>query len=180
MDYQVIRSKRKTLALEISPQLDVLVRAPQRLPKAQIDAFVLAHQAWIAAALARMQTRVAAQPNPDPAQLALLRQEALDVIPTRVAYYSEKMGLHPKSVCINAAKGRFGSCSGVNRLNFSCLLMAYPPEAIDYVVVHELAHMQHKNHSKDFYALIAVYLPDWPARRALLRAENFGKKDATL
>ena len=61
------------------------------------------------------------------------------------------------------------SCSGKNRLCFSWRLMDYPEEAIDYVVVHELAHIRHHNHSRDFYALVASILPDYKERQALLR-----------
>jgi predicted metal-dependent hydrolase len=72
-------------------------------------------------------------------------------------------------VKITAARKRFGSCSGRNGLCFSLYLMQYPPEAIDYVVVHELAHITHKNHSPAFHSLIARYLPDHKARRAMLK-----------
>ena len=71
---------------------------------------------------------------------------------------------------ITSARTRFGSCSGKNSLCFSWRLMEYPEEAIDYVVVHELAHLRYMNHGAEFYALIARYLPDWKTRRALLRA----------
>ena len=68
-----------------------------------------------------------------------------------------------------AASSLLGSCSSKNSLNFSLYLLQYPPEAIDYVIVHELAHIVHKNHSPAFHALIARYLPDHKARRAMLK-----------
>ena len=86
------------------------------------------------------------------------------------AYYSEQMGLYPTQVRITGARTRFGSCSSQGHICFSWRLMQYPPEAIDYVVVHELAHLRYMNHGAEFYALIARYLPDWKARRALLQA----------
>lgn len=168
-DYTILRSKRKTLSLEITRASEVLVRAPQGLPQEQIDHFVLSHRAWIDTHLAQMQARLAAHPPPSPEHLKLLRRSAKEQIPGRVAYYSERMGLSPSVIRINSAKTRFGSCSAANHLSFSCLLMDYPDEAIDYVVVHELAHIQHKNHSPAFYALIEDYLPDWRTRRQLLR-----------
>lgn len=87
-----------------------------------------------------------------------------------MAYYSERMGLYPTQVRITGARTRFGSCGSQGHICFSWRLMQYPPEAIDYVVVHELAHLRYMNHGAEFYALIARYLPDWKARRALLRA----------
>ena len=79
------------------------------------------------------------------------------------------MGLVPSGVKITSARTRFGSCSGKNGLCFSWRLMQYPPEAIDYVVVHELAHIRHHDHSPAFYALVGQYLPDWEARVKLLK-----------
>lgn len=66
--------------------------------------------------------------------------------PARIAYYSEQMGLCPAAVTITGAKKRFGSCSASNRLCFAWRLMRYPEAAVDYVVVHELAHIRYKNH----------------------------------
>ena len=79
------------------------------------------------------------------------------------------MGVQPAGIAITGARKRFGSCSGKNRICFSWRLMAYPEAAIDYVVVHELAHIRHKNHGPDFYAFVQEILPDWRERRALLR-----------
>ena len=74
-----------------------------------------------------------------------------------------------KTVTITGAEKRFGSCSARNSICFSWRLMQYPDEAVDYVVVHELAHIQEKNHGRAFYALVGRYMPDWRERRALLK-----------
>lgn len=79
------------------------------------------------------------------------------------------MGLRPAGITITGARTRFGSCSSKRRISFSFRLMQYPPEAIDYVVVHELAHLRHMNHSAQFYALIEQYMPDYKVRRAMLK-----------
>lgn len=94
---------------------------------------------------------------------------AREVLPEKVQYYSRIMGLFPTGIMITGARKRFGSCSGENRICFSWRLMMYPEEAIDYVVVHELAHIRHKNHSKAFYACVEEVLPDWKKRRNLLK-----------
>ena len=91
------------------------------------------------------------------------------MIPGRVEHFAARMGVRPTGVKITSAKSRFGSCSGKNSLCFSWRLMAYPPEAVDYVVVHELAHITVKNHSRAFYRLVEQYLPDWRERRELLK-----------
>ena len=166
-DYRLIRSNRKTLALELRPGGEVWVRAPRWMPRAAIDRAVCEREEWIARKLCEMPPP---RPEPDDRQLAAWREQAARVIPPRVAYYAGVMGLTPAAVKINAARTRFGSCSSRGNLNFSCRLMAYSPEAIDYVVVHELAHLRHPNHGRAFYALVESVLPDYKARIQELRS----------
>ncbi len=171
--YRLIRSDRRTLSLEVTPRLETLVRAPRRCPIAEIERFVSGHAAWIARQIQRQQRRQQtglARPV-SPEQERELRQLAQQVLPQRVAYYGAQMGLTPAGIRITGAQKRFGSCSGQNRLCFSWRLMLYPPEAIDYVVVHELAHIRHHDHSPAFYALIERYMPDHRQCRALLQGE---------
>ncbi len=167
MTYAILRSQRRTMCLEISRDGKVTVRAPLAMPLDRIEAFVASRQGWI-------QKHLATLPPPRPAptaeEIEALRDKAKAYLPARVAHYAALMGLTPTSVKITSAKLRFGSCSGRNGLCFSLFLMQYPPEAIDYVVVHELAHIRHPNHSPAFYDLVATYLPDHKARRALLRS----------
>ncbi len=171
IDYELIRSSRRTLALEITADLRVVVRAPHLCSKREIERFVVSHERWIARQreVQRARAAAAAARQVTPEEEAHLRALAAEVIPARVAHYSALMGLVPTGVRITGAQKRFGSCSGKNRLCFSWRLMQYPPEAIDYVVVHELAHIRHHNHSAAFHALVAQVLPDHRERRALLR-----------
>ncbi len=170
-DYELIRSSRRTLGLEITTDLRVVVRAPYRCSAREIERFVAAHEDWIARHLITQRERaaVAAARQVSPEEEARLRALAAEIIPQRVAYYSAVMGLTPASVRITGAQKRFGSCSSKNGLCFSWRLMQYPPEAIDYVVVHELAHIRHHDHSAAFHALVEKYLPDHRTRRTLLR-----------
>ena len=167
--YLLKRSKRKTLAVEVTRAGEVIVRAPLRMPEREILRFLSAQREWIDAHVALQKQREAAHPVPDAAEEARLKALAKEVIPPRVAHYGSIMGLAPTSVKITSAKTRFGSCSAKNGLCFSWRLMQYPMEAVDYVVVHELAHIVHKNHGKAFYALIGSVLPDYPERRKLLK-----------
>ena len=168
--YELIRSGRKTLALEITRDCRVLVRAPRRLPKAQIDRFVAGHAAWIAQHLAEQRRRAdLAPPAPMPAEIAALKERARRILMPKVAFWSEKMGLAPTGVIITAARTRYGSCSGKNSLCFSCFLANAPEAAVDLVVVHELCHIRVKNHGPAFYALLEQMLPDWRERKRLLR-----------
>ena len=167
--YELIRSSRKTLALEITRDCRVVVRAPHRLPRDRIDAFVAQHEAWIASHLERQRQRVAAMPlAPTQEEIAALKARAREILPPKVAYYSQKMGLSPTGIRITTARKRYGSCSGKNSLCFSCFLVNYPDAAIDLVVVHELCHIQVKNHGPAFYALLESVLPDYRERKKLL------------
>lgn len=169
MDYTLIRSSRRTMALEITRDGRLLVRAPQRAPQAVIDRFVASHADWIAAHLEKQRQRAQAHPPLTEDEIAALRQKARDILPGRVAHYAEWMGVTPTGIKITGAKTRFGSCSAKNSLCFSLYLMAYPDTAVDYVVVHELAHIRHKNHSPAFYAEVARVMPDYRERRKLLK-----------
>jgi len=167
--YTVKRSSRKTMSLEITRDLTVLVRAPLWMPQSEIERFVTAQQRWIAEHKTRMQKRQQRQDALSPEQIDALRRRAEELLPARTAYYAAQMGVCPTGVKITSARTRFGSCSAKNSICYSWRLMLYPPEAIDYVVVHELAHIRHKNHSAAFHAEIARILPDHLTRRALLR-----------
>lgn len=169
-DYTVIRSRRRTLALEVTHQGTALVRAPLRAADEDIARFVDSHRQWLEKHLAARQAYLAAHPEPSAQQMALWRQQAKALLPPLVAQWAQRMGVQPAGITITAARTRFGSCSGKDRLSFSLYLMAYPPAAIEYVVVHELAHIRHHDHSPAFYREVETYLPDWRARRALLRS----------
>ena len=168
--YELIRSHRKTLALEITADCRVLVRAPMRLSQARIDAFVEQHADWIARHLERQRQRAETiPPAPTQAEIEALKAKARAVLPEKVAFWSRKMGVTPTGIKITTARKRYGSCSGKNSLCFSCFLMNYPEEAIELVVVHELCHIKVRNHGPDFYALLEQHLPDHKERKKLLK-----------
>ena len=171
VEYTLIRSSRRTLGLEITSDLRVLVRAPKRCSQRQIDDFVARHERWIRDHMAiQERRRVAAMAREvTPEQEAVLRRRAKEYIPQRVAQWAPLVGVSPTGVKITSAQKRFGSCSGKNGLCFSWRLMQYPPEAIDYVVVHELCHIHHHNHSAAFWSAVARVMPDYKQRQALLR-----------
>ena len=118
---------------------------------------------------AQQQKAASAPPPPTEAEIAALKEKARAILPQKVAYYAAVMGVTPTGVRITSAKGRFGSCNAKNALCFSWRLMQYPEAAVDYVVVHELAHIKQHNHSAAFYREVQKVLPDYKAREQLLR-----------
>lgn len=170
MEYTLTRSDRKTLGVEVKRDGTIVVRAPRRLPKREIDRFLSTRMDWIRKARTRQQNRAEAHPEPTEQEKKAYIRKAKAILPGKLEYWSKRMGLYPTQIRITGAKTRFGSCSSQGHICFSWRLMQYPDPAIDYVVVHELAHLRHMNHSKEFYALVERYLPDWRARKALLNS----------
>ena len=166
-EYTLIRARRKTLGLQIKDG-KVIVRAPMRLPKATIDAFVIKHESWIVKNLAKERAGQSL-PKLTEQELGTLAEQAKEVIPARVAYYAALLGMEYGRITIRTQKTRWGSCSAKGNLNFNCLLMLAPPEVLDSVVVHELCHRKHMNHSKAFYDEIERVMPDYKARHAWLK-----------
>lgn len=169
MDYKRVECRGKTLSLHIDETLQVVVRAPRWVPKAEVDRFVRSHESWIQKATERQRRRNEQEALLTEKRITELKALAKAELPRRTAYFAKIMGVTPKSVKITSAKKRFGSCSGQNGICYSWRLMLYPSEAIDYVVVHELAHIRQKNHSPAFYREIEKILPDYKARAKLLK-----------
>ena len=158
MEYKLIRSKRKTIELSIGDDFLPLVKAPLKMSTEDIEKFVMKHEKWIEKQIIKKHEhdeRFALSSEEE----IMLKEKALPYLTERTEYFAKLMGLKYTGIKITSAKKRFGSCSGKN----------YPPEAIDYVVVHELAHIIYKNHGKDFYKLIEKYLPDYKKREKLLK-----------
>ena len=167
----MIRSDRRTLSVEVDSSGAVLVRAPRLMPKWCIEAFVRERKAWIEAAKARQQKRQAMLPVIREEDKPLYVKMAKAILPGKIENYAKRMGVQPTGLTVTSARTRFGSCSGKNRLSFSWRLMAYPEAAIDYVVVHELAHIRYKDHSRAFYGFIESVLPDYRDRIRLLKGK---------
>lgn len=176
---EVIRSKRKTLAIEIRPDMRVVVRAPEKIPQNEIIKFVEEKQNWIKKHLVQMYFKAEEikkqkkEPALTNADIEKLCQKALSVIPDKVKYYAEIMGVTYGRITIRNQKTRWGSCSSKGNLNFNCLLMLMPDKVLDYVVVHELCHLKQMNHSKKFWKEVERYMPDYPNYKKWLN-ENGG------
>jgi len=168
-DFEIIRSERRTLALEITDNAKILVRAPRHCPRAYIQSFVDNHADWIDSHMQKQRLRAQIRPQLSDEDCEDLIKRAKNEILPLVEYYAGIMRLSPTGIKITKATKRFGSCSSKNRLCFSFRLMQYPQAAIEYVVVHELAHLVHHNHGRDFYALIKSVLPDYKQRNKLLK-----------
>lgn len=200
--YTLIRAKRRTMVIQVKPDGTVVVRAPMKLAKREIDRFVQQKEEWI---MAHREELLRQKQNKEQFFLSdgnlplfgellsieytqkkkafyqegifflhegneqelraqtveLYRIIAREELIKRVAFYAPKLGVKPAGIRINGAKGRWGSCSGKNSLNFSWRLMLVPEHCVNYVVVHELCHILHHDHSRAFWQEVERFFPDW-------------------
>ncbi|WP_411677631.1 M48 family metallopeptidase [Caproicibacter sp.] len=168
---KVQRSKRKTMSLSVNRNGEIIVKAPLFLKNEVIEEFIRKHELWLVKQLRLRDERVARERALalTPEKIAALKERARTVLSERVNYYSKIMGVHPAGLKITSARTRWGSCSAINALCFSYRLILLEPDAVDYVVVHELAHIREKNHGPGFYREVEKYLPDYRRRIQLLK-----------
>ena len=163
MEFEVIRSNRKSMAVEIKLN-KLIIRAPMQATNEDINAFMLKNKAWIEKHLAKAQVQqqaVASVKKLTADEIRKLADKALEVIPERVKYFAPLVGVTYGRITIRNQRSKWGSCSSKGNLNFNCLLMLAPPEVIDSVVVHELCHRKEMNHSDRFYAEVLRVFPDY-------------------
>ena len=210
LKYTLIRSSRKTLALNIDRDGRLIVRAPYRLSVEKIEQFIAEKADWIEKHTAAVNLRTEQKNerlNVPPTELPLFgrlcpvvnekpygytdgvfylpegmtleslvpylhklyTRIAKETLIPRVQTLSEQTGLAITAVKINSAKTRWGSCSAAKSVNLSHRLIAADPRLIDYVIIHELCHTVHMDHSHDFYRLVENFLPDYKEREKGLK-----------
>lgn len=172
MKVKLIRSRRKSLVIEITADLKVVVRAPLKMPEKDINRILGEKSDWITKHLKEMEKRQKERENRaelSEQDIRLLMTKAKRVLPPRIERYAKEIGVNYGKVTIRMQKSRWGSCSSKGNLNFNCLLMNAPEEILDYVIVHELCHRKEMNHSKEFWAEVEKILPDYKERRKWLK-----------
>lgn len=167
--YEWIRSRRKTSVIQVREDGSVVVRTPCSVSRREVEQSIEERMDWIRKnqeklkEASRRKTVITEEMRKDGVK------KALKLIPERVEYYAGLMGVSYGRITIREQKTRWGSCSCRGNLNFNWKLMLMPPEILDYVVVHELAHRKEMNHSRDFWKIVEQVLPDYQERRKRLR-----------
>ena len=170
--YELIRAKRRSMSLKVDLDGTITVRAPYRMPVQTADWFVEGHRDWIEVRLKAGARIMAERPAYTDKERAEGRKRAAEIIEARCRYYAPVMGVSYGTVTIREQKTRWGSCSTKGNLNFNWKLVLMPPEILDYVVVHELAHRIQMNHSAAFWAEVGKILPDYKERRQWLKVNG--------
>ena len=159
----IIRSNRKTLSIQLKPG-EIIARAPLRMKDKEIYGFIETKKLWIEKNLAKIEEREKTIGDAEPftqEEIKALAEKAKTIISERVQYYAPKIGVTYNRVTIRCQRTRWGSCSSKGNLNFNCMLALFSLEIIDSVVVHELCHRKHMNHSPQFYAEIEKVFPEY-------------------
>ena len=165
--YQIIKSDRKTIAIQIKPDGQVVVRCPKRMRIEEARRFVESKADWIEKHLANRQPQNVAKYTPQ--EIEQFREQARKLVTERVRYYAPIIGVTYGRIAIRTQHTRWGSCSSKGNLNFNCLLALVPQEVLDYVVVHELCHLKELNHSTRFWSKVEEVLPSYNVWRKWLK-----------
>lgn len=164
IDYIIQKSRRRTISVQITPDLKLLVKAPLFTTTQDVEKFLLEKRDWILKQIKRreIQNHKAFQLGLlSDAEIRKLKRDAKKIIPARVAFYAQRAGISYNRVYIRIQKSRWGSCSADGNLNFNALLVLMPPQVLDSVVVHELCHRRHMNHSRAFYDEVIRIFPEY-------------------
>nr|MBQ8245120.1 M48 family metallopeptidase [Oscillospiraceae bacterium] len=176
--YRLIRTARKTVAIQITPSGEVLLRCPKRMGIREAETFLESKRSWVERHLAK----IAVQPKTEvlsPEDVKILAARAAEDLSRRASRLGPLVGVDYGRITIRSQRTRWGSCSAKGNLNFNCLLSLCPEEVRDYVVVHELCHRKEMNHSSRFWAEVERVCPDYARHKKWLK-ENGGSLIARL
>lgn len=173
---EVRRSKRKSAAIKITADMQIVVFVPLYVSDNEIERMVISKSKWIDEHMLKVQSTIDERSKLEKItfeQIKELADQAVEYIPKRVKYYAEKENFIYNKITIKNLVSRWGSCSTKGNLNFNCLLMLTPDYVIDYIVVHELCHLREMNHSEKFWAEVEKIMPDYQ-RAELWLKQNGG------
>ena len=163
MHYTLIRARKRTLSLQVSKAGEIIARAPYLMPKFLIDRFVNEKSKWVEKRLKEMQKAVA------PKIEHFTEDELKNFIHEELAKYSKLMGLKHAGVRFTKVHTYWGTCAPSGVLSFNLSLRYTPPDAVSYVVVHELSHLKWRGHGIRFWAMVEKHFPKFKEMRKLLR-----------
>ncbi len=170
---KVIRTKRRSIEILVDSAGRLVVRAPTKMLDGQINDFLHKKQSWIIKNKELALKNIEKSGNIKIADIPGLKIKAEREITKRAGHFSKISGLRFNKIRISGARRRWGSCSVKNNLAFSWRLILAPTTVIDYVVAHELAHTQEKNHSKKFWDLVKKIYPNYKESRKWLKENPY-------
>ncbi len=166
MKYKIIKSWRKTISLKVK-DWQVIVKAPYFVLQGTIDNFVNKNKKWIEKRIKIYKNRKTFWEK----EIKSLKIKAKKYIPNRVEEIARDFWLRYNKIKITSAKTRWGSCTSKRNLNFTYRLILTPKDVIDYVIIHELAHLKHMNHSESFWKKVWEMMPNYKKYEKWLKIE---------
>ena len=164
LTYVIQKSRRRSMSIHVADDKKVIVKVPLGTPTFVAENFIREKKDWILRQMEKVEKQTALADSMGlltKEDIKQIKKKAREVIPQRVEYYAKLAGISYGRIFIRLQKSRWGSCSVDGNLNFNCLLVLMPPEVLDSVVVHELCHRIHPNHSKAFYDAVYKVFPDY-------------------
>ena len=164
IEITVIKSARKTIAIQIKPDGKVYVRAPFDMTNSEVRDFVNEKTDWIKKNLKKLDDIEQKSSSAVPLtqnEINELKQKALLCIPQKIEHFADLIGVRHGKITIRNQKTCWGSCSKNGNISINCLIMLMPDEVIDYIIVHELCHLKEMNHSKSFWREVERIIPDY-------------------
>ena len=153
-----IKPKLKNSYIQVLKDKTVLIKTPIKRENF-VHEFIAKHLSWVNREIEKLNSLIH----------YTTQVHEKEYILKRMAYFSQEMGLEYEKVKFRKMKSRWGSCSSKGSITLNTHLLKLPSELVDYIVVHELAHLKYMNHSKDFHALVERYLPNQKELRKKFR-----------
>jgi len=173
--YVVKRSKRKSISLEVTSSYSVLVRAPKSMSDYRIRTFIENHEKWVLKRLSekRKQEDELRRYSFSKDEIVEYKSVVEKRIIERVGVRSKELVVKYNKVRISNAKKRWGSCSGKRTISINWRLVFAPQKTLDYVVVHELLHLKHMNHSKKYWKAVEKVIPKYKKHKKWLKDHEY-------
>ena len=167
--FEIIRSSRKTMALQIAPDGHLVMRLPRRLPEKEAFKFAMSHEGWIGRNYRKVTEQKRERPVYGEEEIRAFIEKLRPVLEHRVSYYASLMKVDYGRITIRNQKTRWGSCSvDSGRIRLNKRLALYPDDCLEYVIVHELCHLLEPSHNERFKMLMSSFMPDWKERKKRL------------
>ena len=163
ISYEMIRKRIKNIYIHIK-EAKVIVTIPYKMEKEKAISVVEEKKKWIFDRV-RKQKQNLKEEKMTEKELEILKQ----IVQEKVPFYAEKIGEHPNKVRIRDLNYAWGSCSAKKNISINEKLAKYSEREIEYVILHELCHLKHMNHSKQFWNLVEEYMPDYKSIRKELK-----------
>lgn len=170
-DFQIIRMKRKSIALHLLKDGSLEVRAPHRVSEKALYEFVENKKSWIMKAKER-QTQAILLPTYPAKEILTLKRLTQDQVN---AFLPGFHGLKPSKINIRKQKSVWGTCNKKGAISINAFCCLLPEPLFEYIMIHELCHLVEMNHSPIFWSQVSLYLPDWKDRRAALKKFRIGQ-----